>query len=571
MGKTDRVMSSTRPRLIVPAGFLRRPGPHLEGLRAAFDMVEADSPESIAPSDDTLMLWPQGPPPPDSGVEGMSADSVMATLQHIGEGVGLVDARGELTWANNRLLSYDNATRRCFAETCRGAMEQFDQTGARAVALNARPSRKFAFAVDRAHFEVLVSIASVDASEDSCVRRVVGILWEVTAARELQAKIDAIDAAGSELMRIDNTVIEKLNMGERLSLLEEKIIRYVRELLNFDKFEVRIVDRETNQLELVFNRGLTPLRIGEALYADKENNGISGYVAATGEPYICEDSAEDPFYWPGLDGARSALTVPLRLYDRVIGVFNVESARPHAFTEHDRRFAQIFARYIAMAMHILDLLVVERYTTNEQIAANVLGELTEPLEEITAEAAALRRKLAKGTSTGELDRIIQAAEGIRRRVLVCTSGPKSILGAEQTLARIELDPLMDGKRVILAENEQGIRDVIRELLTRKGCDVTVCEDGAQAIELLLAAHAEGRAYDLVISDVKMPDRNGYEVFRTAKECAPETPVILMTGFGYDPHHSIVRASQEGLHSFLFKPLTAEQLLKAVEKALTGVK
>jgi FixJ family two-component response regulator len=45
-------------------------------------------------------------------------------------------------------------------------------------------------------------------------------------------------------------------------------------------------------------------------------------------------------------------------------------------------------------------------------------------------------------------------------------------------------------------------------------------------------------------------------------------VILMTGFGYDPHHCIVRASQEGLQSFLFKPFKATQLMDALRKSLT---
>jgi DNA-binding NtrC family response regulator len=42
----------------------------------------------------------------------------------------------------------------------------------------------------------------------------------------------------------------------------------------------------------------------------------------------------------------------------------------------------------------------------------------------------------------------------------------------------------------------------------------------------------------------------------------------MTGFGYDPHHSIVRASQEGLQSFLFKPFKAVQLVEEAKRALT---
>jgi DNA-binding NtrC family response regulator len=82
-----------------------------------------------------------------------------------------------------------------------------------------------------------------------------------------------------------------------------------------------------------------------------------------------------------------------------------------------------------------------------------------------------------------------------------------------------------------------------------------------------AAVAAGTPFDLVISDVRMPDANGYEVFRATKDASPSTPVILMTAFGYDPNHSIVRSSQEGLHCFLFKPFQIAQLLEEGRKAL----
>ena len=67
----------------------------------------------------------------------------------------------------------------------------------------------------------------------------------------------------------------------------------------------------------------------------------------------------------------------------------------------------------------------------------------------------------------------------------------------------------------------------------------------------------------------MPDANGYEVFRATKDANASTPMMLMTAFGYDPHHSIVRSSQEGLHCFLFKPFQVSQLLDEARKALTG--
>ena len=53
----------------------------------------------------------------------------------------------------------------------------------------------------------------------------------------------------------------------------------------------------------------------------------------------------------------------------------------------------------------------------------------------------------------------------------------------------------------------------------------------------------------------------------SKAACPRTQVILMTGFGYDPNHSIVRSTQEGLHCFLFKPFQAQHLVDEVRKAV----
>ena len=94
--------------------------------------------------------------------------------------------------------------------------------------------------------------------------------------------------------------------------------------------------------------------------------------------------------------------------------------------------------------------------------------------------------------------------------------------------------------------------------------VTTAVNGAEAIALI-----ERNRYDLVVSDIKMPDKSGYDVFAAAHKSDTGLPVILMTGFGYDPNHSIVRASQEGLAAVLFKPFKAEQLLSEVRKALAA--
>jgi DNA-binding response OmpR family regulator len=68
-------------------------------------------------------------------------------------------------------------------------------------------------------------------------------------------------------------------------------------------------------------------------------------------------------------------------------------------------------------------------------------------------------------------------------------------------------------------------------------------------------------------DIRLPDLDGCEIFRRLREIQPQTPIILMTGFGYDPTHSIVKARQEGLQTVLYKPFRSDRLMEAVEMAL----
>ena len=125
---------------------------------------------------------------------------------------------------------------------------------------------------------------------------------------------------------------------------------------------------------------------------------------------------------------------------------------------------------------------------------------------------------------------------------------------------------MKGKHILIADDEAVVRDGVEVVLQRLGCTVTVCEDGTQTLEAMQLAKHEGKQYDLIISDIRMPGCNGYEIFTAATEIWPNQAIVLMTGFGYDPHHSIMRASQEGMHTVLFKPFRTEQLVETVQKA-----
>lgn len=554
-------MSTVRPRLLIAASETSLDAARLNALTSHFDVIVVDDPARVARRGIDFIL----------GRSGLTAPSRTGTVVDcLGDGAGEISAKGEAIWMNPRLADMPHEVRRRFIDGCVAALEQYNNAApSPADAENGTPPRPttYTFTANGRAYELLVSPAS-GSSTPVHIESAVGVLWDVTAGAQVEEKIQALDAAGAELLRFDPDAISTMNVGDRLRLLEKKIIAAVHEILEIQHFEVRLLDRKTNRLELVISSGIPPLAIGEFLHALPEGNGICGIVATTGQSMICPDVKAAAQYREGLPGARSSLTTPLVLHDRVVGVFNAESTEPNAFDEDDLRYAELFGRYIAMAMNILDLLVVERYTTNQRLSDNVIGELRQPIEAITLQAESLRQRYVGDSEMRQsIDRILTSITDIRARVLACTSGPRTILGAEQALGDTSTDPMLVGKKVLVADDEPQIRQTIMAVLAQKGALVTPCADGKAAIEALEAAAASRTLFDLIISDVRMPDRNGYEVFRAAKALNPDVPVILMTGFGYDPNHSIVRATQEGLHCFLFKPFQVTRMMEEIAKAL----
>ena len=88
-------------------------------------------------------------------------------------------------------------------------------------------------------------IASPVINPGGNVVQVVAVVWDATGTRRLQQKIDAIDKAGRELVKLEAESLSKMNVGQRLKLLEDKIISFTRDLIDvykrqfFDSFPTR--------------------------------------------------------------------------------------------------------------------------------------------------------------------------------------------------------------------------------------------------------------------------------------------------------------------------------------------
>lgn len=494
---------------------------------------------------------------------------LQSVLRALGEGICIVDPHGRMTWSNEYFCSLDDEVRREVRSLCVQAADSVNSLhhSARGALVT---KHEIANAQSTRIFDVYITGIAERDDAGLHAGRVAAIVRDVTLSKLAQRKMNALDRAGFELVRLDITQIREMNAIERLQLLEKRIVRYASELLSFDHFAIFLVDQHNNRLRLVMKSGFPEEVQDLDLYLENEGSGISGHVASTGQSYICNDVTQDERFLPGLCGARSSLTVPLRVSDRVIGIMDIESASAGAFDEQDRMYAEIFGRYIAMALHMLQLLITERTETNMTVSDRVTGEINEPLDDIELEIGWLseHEKSADPETRDHIKRIMLDVESIRNRVHSVASGPQTLLGVDKAMLEREKDPLLIGKRVLIADDNAKIRKIIGEVLDHRGCQTFVVSDGAEAIAKLEAI-AQGKeiSYDLVISDIQMPDRNGYEVFSSARKHCPGVPVILMTGFGYDPHHSIVRASQDGLQSVLFKPFEIQLLLTQVREAM----
>ena len=479
-------------------------------------------------------------------------------LDHVSHGVAVCDAEGHFVWANPSMLEYgqevaDEVRKLCIDAAAWAREGDFHRPS------HQRGRQALIDVKGRAYDLNITPVVD----EGGTITQVAAVVRDATHTRSLQQKIDAIGEAAEELVSLDAEQIQRLDVQQRLDLLEQKVIRYTRELMNFDNFTVHLLDKKTNKLELVLSSGM-PSTVEEIpIYAQTEGNGVCGYVAARGRSYICADVSKDSRYIAGIEEAQSCLAVPLRLHGQVIGVFNVESRQLAAFSEDDRQIAEIFARHIAMALHILNLLVSERHHTTGQLASDVGAEITGPLNDIVTDVQNLVEDyIGHDELRGRLNQISDNAAKIRDALRRVTTPSRGLIDRRRSTTACGGDPLLRGRRILVVDDEEVIRETVSDVLRGCGCEIHEAADGAEGI-----ARIAEQDFDLVLSDIKMPTHNGYEIFAAAKERNKDCPVILMTGFGYDPNHSIVRARREGLAAVLFKPFKVEQLLGEIRTAI----
>jgi CheY-like chemotaxis protein len=117
-------------------------------------------------------------------------------------------------------------------------------------------------------------------------------------------------------------------------------------------------------------------------------------------------------------------------------------------------------------------------------------------------------------------------------------------------------------RILVAEDDDAVRDFVRRALEHRTHEVTAVPDGGAAVQLLFA---DGLAFDLLLADIRMPVMDGIALALKVARDLPTLPVLLMTGFADQRERA--DALQAIICGVVQKPFTLAQITGAVEKAL----
>lgn len=246
---------------------------------------------------------------------------------------------------------------------------------------------------------------------------------------------------------------------------------------------------------------------------------------------------------------------------------------------------------IGFAKDLREIRRHDRLVTLGQVAIGVAHEINNPLEVIVNNLNLVEKHVARVSSDedflieserfdstygaiGRIQHIVtklndlaQGTEYATREYLPGTEMTDlggdtdgGAAGAGSATRNDARDPELVGVRILVVDDDLGVCQSLRDLLTQEGCDVLVATGGREGL-----ARLDTEAVDLVLSDVVMPDLDGYELFQEIRARHPGLPVVLMTAFHFDKDHVIKRSKLAGLDDVVYKKPIDPQKLRAIIK------
>lgn len=110
------------------------------------------------------------------------------------------------------------------------------------------------------------------------------------------------------------------------------------------------------------------------------------------------------------------------------------------------------------------------------------------------------------------------------------------------------------KSVLIVDDEQIVLDVLQRILSRLGYDTVVSDSGESALERF-----SENSFDLVLLDVLMPEKNGFEIAKEMRRVKPDQKIVMVTGLGEDAVETQALSERIGINTVLSKPFSFEKV------------
>ncbi len=121
---------------------------------------------------------------------------------------------------------------------------------------------------------------------------------------------------------------------------------------------------------------------------------------------------------------------------------------------------------------------------------------------------------------------------------------------------------MEGKRrILVVDDQESMRLLLQDMLEEIGYEVSLAESGTEALKML-----EESQFDLVLSDLNMPEMDGSVLLKEIKARYPGLPVVIITGYG--TFHTEKRLMREGADGYISKPCTLAKIDRVLSSVLT---
>jgi PAS domain S-box-containing protein len=239
---------------------------------------------------------------------------------------------------------------------------------------------------------------------------------------------------------------------------------------------------------------------------------------------------------------------------------------------------------IGFAKDLREILAKDQLATLGEVAVGLSHEINNPLAVILNQVELLERDIDRLAGERDVSVEEERLDAVRREISRISEilmrldemvreesyetidyvGPTKMIDLRTDRRRKRLaGQELRGVRVLVVDDDLGICRSLREILESDGCQVEVACDGIAALAALSRL-----SFDVVLTDVVMPNMDGYQLYKAIQERRPQLPVLMMTAFHYDKDHIIKRSRMAGLTTVIFKkPVDPERLRQALIDAV----